>query len=55
MEYQQNISQADLAIVVLHAKSNAIRGLEPMASDILDAIPRLNRGQIEHIYPADPL
>ncbi len=55
MEHQQNISQADLAMIVLHAKSNAIRDLEPMASDILDAVPRLDRGQIEHIYPADPL
>jgi predicted nuclease of predicted toxin-antitoxin system len=54
MEYQQNISQADVAIVVLHAKSNAIRDLEPMAADILGTVPSLNRGQIEHIYPTDP-
>ena len=54
METQQNLSQADVAIVVLHARSNAMRDLQPMAPDILDVVPRLNGGQIEHIYPADP-
>jgi predicted nuclease of predicted toxin-antitoxin system len=53
MENQQNLSQVDLAIVVLHARSNSMRDLEPMAPDILDAVLRLNRGQIEHIYPPD--
>lgn len=51
MEDQQNLSQADVAIVVLHARSNSMRDLEPMASDILDAVTRLARGQVEHIYP----
>ena len=55
MEYQQNISQADVALIVLHAKSNAMRDLEPMAPDILHAVPRLTRGQVEHIYPPDLL
>ena len=53
MEHQQNLSQADVAIVVLHAKSNAMRDLEPMAPDILDAVARLNRSQVEHVYPPD--
>ena len=53
MEYQQHLSQADVAIVVLHARSNSMRDLEPMAPDILDAVTRLGRGQDEHIYPPD--
>ena len=53
MEDQQNLSQADVAIAVLHARSNSMRDLEPMASDILDAVTRLARGQVEHIYPPD--
>ena len=55
MEYQQNISQADIALIVLHAKSNAMRDLEPMAPDILLAVPRLTRGQIEHVYSPNPI
>ena len=53
MEHQQNLSQADLAIVVLHARSNSMRDLGPMAPEILDAVPLLHRGQIEHIHPPD--
>ena len=53
MEYQQNLSQADVAIVVLHSRSNAMRDLEPMAPDILNAVTRLGRGQVEHIHPPD--
>ena len=53
MEGQQNITETDVAIVVLHSRSNAMRDLEPMAPEILDLIPRLNRGQIEHVYPPD--
>ena len=53
MEDQQDLSQADVAIVVLHARSNSIRDLEPMAPDILDAVSRMTRGQVEHFYPPD--
>ena len=53
MEDQQNLSQADVAIVVLHARSNSMRDLEPTAPDILDAVSRMTRGQVEHIYPPD--
>ena len=53
MEDQQNLSQADVAIVVLHTRSNSMRDLEPMSPDILDVIPRLGRGQVVHIYPPD--
>ena len=53
MEYQQNLSQLGMAIVVLHSRSNAMRDLEPMAPDILDSVSRLSPGQIEHIYPPD--
>ena len=54
MENQQNLSPSDVAIVVLYAESNAMRDLEPMAPDILDIVHRLNRGQVEHVYPPDP-
>ena len=51
MEDEQTITQADVAIVVLHSRSNSMRDLEPMAPDILKIIPGLSRGQVVHIYP----
>ena len=48
---QQNITQADVALVILHSRSNSMRDLEPMASEILVILPRLNRGEVVHIYP----
>ena len=54
IENQQNPSPANVAIVVLYAKSNARGDLEPMAPAILDVVLRLNRGQVEHGYPSDP-
>ena len=48
---QQNITQADVALVILHSRSNSMRDLEPMATEILEILPRLNRGEVVHIYP----
>lgn len=51
MENQQNLTEMDVAIVVLYAKSNSMRDLQPMATDILGVLPRLSRGQVVRIYP----
>ena len=48
---QQNITQADVALVVLHARSNSMRDLAPMAPGILEVLPSLTRGQVVHVYP----
>ena len=48
---QQNITQTDVALVVLHSKSNSMRDLATMAPGVLEVLRSLNRGQVAHIYP----
>ena len=48
---QQNLTGADVAVLVLHPRSNRISDLEPLAPDILEAVDSTPRGQVEHIYP----
>lgn len=50
MENQQNLTPLDVAIVVIYAKSNAMRDLEPMAARILEVLDTVQRGQVVRIY-----
>ena len=47
--YQQNITEADVAVVVLAARSNSIEYLAPLVPQILEALPNLKRGEIVRI------
>ena len=51
MEYQQNFTAADVAVVIVYARSNALRDLRPMAPKILEILETIQRGQFAHIYP----
>ena len=48
---QQNITTANVGLVILHSKSNSMQDLAPLAPRILEVLPGLNRGQVVHVYP----
>ena len=48
LEYQQNITNRDLPIIVLKAKRSRKDYLEPLVPRILEALPKLKRGQVIH-------
>ena len=48
---QQNLTGADVAVMVLYPRSNSIRDLEPLAPRILEAVNSTPRGEVAHIYP----
>ncbi len=47
--YQQNITEADVAVVVLVARRNSFEYLAPLVPQILEALPNLKRGEIIRI------
>ena len=47
--YQQNITEADVAVVVLVARRNSFEYLAPLVPQILEALPNLKRGKIVRI------
>ena len=48
---EQNLTGADVAVLVLYPRSNSIDDLKPLAPSILDVVDSTPRGQVEHIYP----
>ncbi|HLZ51270.1 MAG TPA: DUF5615 family PIN-like protein [Candidatus Acidoferrum sp.] len=51
IEYQQNLTSRKLAIVILHAKSNRLTDLLPLASFCLAGIESLEPGNVIHVDP----
>ena len=49
LEYQQNLANAPIAVIVVHASSNDVVVLEPLMPLVLAAIPRAKRGQVTNI------
>lgn len=49
MQYQQNVSNLELGIVVVRAPSNALDDLRPLARDIVAALNHLDQGQVVHV------
>jgi len=47
--YQQNITERDVAVVVLEAGTNAIEDLIPLVPTLLNRIPFLERGEVARI------
>jgi len=42
---QQNLATFDIAIVILAARSNRLRDLEPLVAKVLDSLKELGPGQ----------
>jgi hypothetical protein len=51
MQYQQNVTGRELALVVLVASSNRIEDLKPILPSIFSALQRLKAGEIVRVGP----
>jgi predicted nuclease of predicted toxin-antitoxin system len=49
MQFQQNLSQSRLGIILLEASSNALEDLLPLVPSLLAAIPQSRPGQLLRI------
>ncbi len=49
LSFQQNLLNFNLAVLVLHATSNRLADLKPLAPKILLALPTITKGAAEHI------
>lgn len=49
LSFQQNLSEFNIAVLVLHAPSNRLEDLRPLAPKILSALPALAKGAVEHL------
>ena len=49
LEYQQNLEQVPLGIVVIEAESNRLESIAPKVPAILEAIADVNPGEIRRI------
>lgn len=49
IEHQQNLKSTKLAFIVLHAKSNNIGFLLPLAPQILERLKTINAGEVVHV------
>jgi hypothetical protein len=49
LQFQQNLSQARLGVVVLVASTNKLEDLLPLVPRTIDAISRSQAGQVVHV------
>lgn len=49
LSFQQNLPDFDLAVIVLHAISNPLADLKPLALKTLSTLQTLTKGEAEHI------
>ena len=49
LEYQQNIAQAGLAIVVIRARTNRMEDLATVLAQLLEVLPTVRRGTVTHV------
>ena len=47
---QQNITEADVAVIVLVSRSNSINDVSPLIPDILQSLETIRRGQVIYLY-----
>ena len=51
--FQQNITERDVAVVVIAARSNDIEDLAPLIPLALSVLPTLRRGQVVRVSESD--
>lgn len=49
LSFQQNLPGFSIAVLVLHATSNRLADLRPLAPKIISTLPTLAKGKAEHI------
>ena len=49
--YQQNLTSADVGVLILVAGTDNARALENLTPQIMEALPDIKRGEVVHVYP----
>jgi hypothetical protein len=49
LSFQQNLPKFNIAILVLHAPSNRLADLKPLAPKVLSILPALVKGKVESL------
>ena len=49
LSFQQNLPSFNIAVLILHAPSNRLADLRPLASSVLSNLPALTKGKAENI------
>ena len=49
LSFQQNLSRFNIAVLVLHAKSNRLTDLKPLAPKVLSMLSTLTKGKAETV------
>jgi hypothetical protein len=49
LSFQQNLATVNIAVIVLHAKSNRWDDLRPLAHTVLALLPTMTAGQVGHV------
>ena len=49
LQYQYNLGNVGVAIVIIRARSNRMTDLEPLVDDILHVLPDMSAGQVREI------
>jgi hypothetical protein len=49
LTYQQNVAAAGIAVIVLHARTNRVADLLPLAPQVVEAITATAPGEIAHV------
>ncbi len=49
LEYQQDFSGLELAVIVVHTPSNDVEVLRPLMPAVLEAIPNAQAGVVTHV------
>ena len=45
LSFQQNLSRYNIAVIVLHARSNRLQDLRPLIPKLLEVLPTAKRGE----------
>ncbi len=49
LSFQQNLPKFNIAVLVLHAKSNRLADSQPFAEEIIESLSKLEKGKAEVI------
>lgn len=49
LSFQQNLPKFNVAVLVLHARSNRLADLRPLIPKVLLILPTLSKGEAEHV------
>lgn len=46
LSFQQNVNEYDIAVLVLHARTNRLVDLQPLVPEVLRVLPHVKSGQV---------